>query len=240
MIASALPEQDFRRPGCSDQCKVVRAIVAGIFGRSELLIHDPDTHEQYGALSAMQAGLTLTTQGTVRTGVLEVNVFTRDVRVHGELLELTPTEAAILVYLAKRLGHFCSHDDIHGAVWPQRDRGYTGEVVSDDLHLIRVNVSRLRTRLGADAGPLLVTQRGAGYFLEAVEPGAPATPRPRSGRLGRQLADGQWAESWRACRNCGQTTHAHVGKGFCTRGSCWRAYRQFRVAEHARRAEVTP
>lgn len=208
-------ERSFRQPGCGDGCHVVRAIVAGVFGRSELLLHDPADHELYGALSAMQAGGALVSMNTVETGPLRVNVVNREAYLAGELLNLTPTEAAILTLLARNLGHLVSHDDIVRSVWAWRSDGRPAN--GDDLHVLRCNVSRLRARLGPRAAGLIVTRPGAGLFLDAVPPGGSA--RPRLSRIGAR-----WAKFWDACRSCGGTAYGHAGRGYCHRGGCYTAY----------------
>lgn len=186
MVAQMVPERDFRLPGCGDGCHVVKAIVAGVFGRSELLIHDPEDHELYGAASALQSGIMLPALGRVATGRLEVNLFTREASVDGRPLWLTPNEVALLQYLAERLGRLCPRREIASAVWPWRD--FDGH--NDQYHLLRVNMARIRAKLGEQAADLLVTRCGVGYLLQAIEPGAlpppvPLHPQQRGRRVAR-------------------------------------------------------
>ncbi|MBN2005427.1 MAG: winged helix-turn-helix domain-containing protein [Anaerolineae bacterium] len=91
---------------------------------------------------------------------LEIDLAAGVVRVDRQLVQLSPKEFTLLVYLANRNGEVCSKDDIAAAVWPE----YQAEVFDYQVeNLIR----RLRAKLEPDpANPhLLFTLRGLGYKL---------------------------------------------------------------------------
>ncbi|HET8631457.1 MAG TPA: response regulator transcription factor [Thermomicrobiales bacterium] len=101
-------------------------------------------------------------------GDLRVDFAARRVTVAGAEVHLTPTEYALLTYLATHAGKVATHRLLLNAVWGP---GYT-----DDPGLLRVYVNQLRRKLEADpARPrLIVTDPGVGYRLVAgAEPGAP-------------------------------------------------------------------
>lgn len=195
-LSQALPpaERDLRRPGCTDACQMVKAIVPGRFGRSELLLHDPEAHEEYGQSIAGPFG----GQAYIQTGALVVALIDCSVTVGGRLVNVSPTEWRILRLLAVNLGWVVSSHDLMTIVW--------GPEYVTDTHLIRVNVARLREKLGGCAR-LIKTKCGIGYQLfheppsESADDVAPVRRR--------------WAVEWDACRRCGGTDLPHHGHGFC-------------------------
>lgn len=200
MMATQLaPERDFRGPGCTDACEVVKAIVPGRFGRTELLLHDPDAHEAYGLALACPSLV-------VRTGGLEVDLGMRRVYAFGRHVPLIGREWAILETLARHPGRWFRTLEIVEATWgtawlAQRDPG----------HLARVNISRMRSRL-APIGWLLESDLRLGYRLKVVEPVVserqPETPSSAS----------RWAPKLGldACIECGSAERAHHARGRCT------------------------
>jgi two-component system KDP operon response regulator KdpE len=101
-------------------------------------------------------------------GDLRVDFAARRVTVAGAEVHLTPTEYALLTYLATHAGKVATHRLLLNAVWGP---GYT-----DDPGLLRVYINQLRRKLEADpARPrLIVTDPGVGYRLVAgAEPAAP-------------------------------------------------------------------
>nr|WP_041675198.1 response regulator transcription factor [Ramlibacter tataouinensis] len=78
---------------------------------------------------------------------------------HGQVLELTPREAALLQALGARPGHAVSKERLFELVFP-------GEP-DVQPEAIEVVVYRLRKKL-ADTGVTLMTLRGLGYLLKAA------------------------------------------------------------------------
>lgn len=79
------------------------------------------------------------------------------VEVAGAPVDLTPTEFALLQYLAKRGEHPTRKEELLQAVW-----GYSD---SDNLNLVELAIRRLRTKIERDPSrpERIVTVRGVGY-----------------------------------------------------------------------------
>ena len=101
-------------------------------------------------------------QGTkIVLGDLSIDLETRDVRLAGAEVHLTPTEYALLKYLATNAGKVLTHPMILRAVW--------GAEYADDPHVLRTYINQLRAKLGDDAGAprFIRTDPGVGYrFLD--------------------------------------------------------------------------
>ena len=77
----------------------------------------------------------------------------RQISIQGQHLLLTPIEYGILVILMKHAGRVVSHRELMNSVW--------GEHFSDDYSVLRVNISRLRSKLEVDPRqPRLHPHRG--------------------------------------------------------------------------------
>jgi DNA-binding winged helix-turn-helix (wHTH) protein len=203
MVAERVPERDFRGPGCTDACEVLKAIVPGRFGRSELLIHDPSSHEEYGRITAGP------TNGTVVwTGSLVIDRWARTVASAGRVVRLTEREWSVLDHLARHVGRLCSLAEIVHAVWGS-------EWVPAD-HMVRVNMVRVRQKLG-DNGRLIETRIGFGYRLIIAPPIECATPLV----LVPATRPNGWATLWDRCICCGKTDSPHRSHGRC--GRCGKA-----------------
>ena len=92
-------------------------------------------------------------------GELTIDFATREVRVGGAVVELTPTEYVLLEELARHAGTVMPHQLLLERVW--------GPEYSQDTHYLKVFVSRLRQKLGdaAERPRYLQTQWGTGYRL---------------------------------------------------------------------------
>jgi len=94
-----------------------------------------------------------------KSGDLLVDFTQRQVTMAGKRIELTATEYKLLSYLIQNAGRLSTSDQILEAVWGEE---YIGE------HLIlRVNIARLRNKLGDDAKePKFIASRvGIGYMF---------------------------------------------------------------------------
>jgi DNA-binding response OmpR family regulator len=81
----------------------------------------------------------------------------------GRTIPVTPTEYRLLCCLAQHAGRVVLQDDVLRAVW--------GEAYEGEHHLLRVNVSRLRVKLGegADSARYVATKPGVGYLMPEIE-----------------------------------------------------------------------
>jgi two-component system KDP operon response regulator KdpE len=92
-----------------------------------------------------------------RAGDLEVDFGAHEARLHGERLDLTPTEYKLLYHLVRNAGHVLQHGTLLAKVW--------GREYVDEVDYLRVYVRRLRDKLGDDPDrPRYIrTERGLGY-----------------------------------------------------------------------------
>jgi two-component system KDP operon response regulator KdpE len=90
-------------------------------------------------------------------GDLLVDLERHQATIGGRLVELTPTEFNLLVYLAENAGKVLSHRMILQHVW--------GPEYGQEAEYLRVYVGRLRLKIESDpANPrYLITERGVGY-----------------------------------------------------------------------------
>ncbi len=90
-------------------------------------------------------------------GDITVDMPRHEVRVRGELVELTPIEFNLLVYLMQHAGKVLSHRDILQNVW--------GHEYGHEVEYLRVYTGHLRQKIEQD--PLkpkyILTERGIGY-----------------------------------------------------------------------------
>jgi DNA-binding winged helix-turn-helix (wHTH) protein len=206
-VAESVPDRQFRQPGCGVDCRVLRALLPGQFGRSEILLHDPGAHEDFGRRSA---GWRPDATDVFVTGRLTVDLSRWEASIDGVPVHLSPTELKLLRALAARAGAVVTAPDLYRELWgtPYDDRSGRG----GNAHLIRVMIARLRRRLGPDE-TLVRTVIGIGYRLEVVEPGLTLPAQPRNPFWKRRLTT--WARDWTACRGCGTTERAHKAHGYC-------------------------
>ena len=100
-----------------------------------------------------------------RAGDLEVDFGRQEARLHGERLDLTPTEYKLLYHLVRNAGHILQHGTLLAKVW--------GREYVDEVDYVRVYIRRLRDKLGDDPeSPRYIrTERGLGYrFVGAERP----------------------------------------------------------------------
>jgi DNA-binding winged helix-turn-helix (wHTH) protein len=201
MAVPQLRHEVWRIPGCTEACRAIRVIQPGLLGRAEIVQHDPGSHADWGRLNSSPLG-----EAVVWTGALVIDRLRRTVYVEGREVSLTAREWAILDYLAEHVGRWCSSTEILVACWGS-EWAYGG-------HMFRVNLSRLRYRLGACA-PLLENAHGHGYRLRADSPteNAPIPARPRL-----------WAKAWDRCRDCATTERRHESHGRCA--ACAKRHRR--------------
>jgi two-component system KDP operon response regulator KdpE len=102
-----------------------------------------------------------TGSGVVAFDDVEIDLERRLVRRNGELVPLSRTEWLLLAHLAANAGKVVLHAELLTKVW--------GPEYRDDLQYLRVWVSRVRRRLGMEAGTSgrIRTFQGIGYLLDA-------------------------------------------------------------------------
>lgn len=97
-------------------------------------------------------------------GELVIDTSQHLVTLKGQELKLTPTEYRLLTLFVKSLGRTLLQDYILSQVWGD---GYEGVA-----HLLSVNITRLRSKLGENSRKphFIVTQVGFGYKMPELDP----------------------------------------------------------------------
>lgn len=92
-------------------------------------------------------------------GEIVIDQQKREVRVRGELVDLTPTEYQLLLILAEHAGKVVAHETLLRAVW--------GQEYTKDNDYLKVYIWHLRRKIEVDPrNPrLLITEWGIGYRL---------------------------------------------------------------------------
>jgi two-component system KDP operon response regulator KdpE len=91
-------------------------------------------------------------------GDLEVDIFSHRAALRGRLVDLTPTEEAVLCILARHAGKLVACKHLLRCVW--------GSDSADKLHDLHVYIRSLRRKLDGDGThPVIQTQGSAGYRL---------------------------------------------------------------------------
>ncbi len=98
-------------------------------------------------------------EAVVTVGALTLDGSTYRVTFDGQLLKLGPTEFKLLNYLMSHAERVHSRGQLLDKVW--------GDHVFIEERTVDVHIKRLRESLGAQAGLMLETVRGAGYRLTA-------------------------------------------------------------------------
>jgi DNA-binding response OmpR family regulator len=119
------------------------------------------TEELLARLRALlrRSGAAQAQQAVRSAGAMSLDMRTRQVRIDGRDIAVTPAEFRALERLARNPGETVSHADLALAV--------QGEETDASRNAMEVLVNRLRRKLGQDA---IVTRRGFGYFIAAREP----------------------------------------------------------------------
>jgi len=92
-------------------------------------------------------------------GLLVVDLATRDVRLAGQPVHLTPTEFNLLARLVRSAGQVVTHRQLLSDVW--------GADCVDQTHYLRLYMAQLRAKLEADSTEpqFFLTEPGVGYRL---------------------------------------------------------------------------
>ena len=110
-----------------------------------------------------------------KTGDLILDEATHQVRADGVPVHLSPTEFKLLRHFMANPGRVLTQEEILEGVW-----GYDADVGGD---LVKLNVSRLRRKLGADGRTrdVIQTVPGVGYLFKGAEGGVQREEaRPRT------------------------------------------------------------
>jgi hypothetical protein len=202
-------QEDWRLPGCTEACRIVVAIRPGLLGRAEIVTHDPAAHEAWGR---SHCRIPHGTPLVVETGPIRVDLGRVEVTVDGRAIHMTAVEMRLMLAFARVAGQLASVRSLVVATWGSE---YVLDTPWAYGHLLRVNIARLRARLGR-AGDLITTALGLGYRLELIAPGAQVPAREPLSSGGRPLL-GAWASRFSRCICCGTTRYPHKARGRCSR-----------------------
>ena len=91
---------------------------------------------------------------------LEIDLDSRTVHRHGQVISLAPLEYSLLYHLTSNEGRVMTHSVLLAKVW--------GQEYVDEVDYLKVYIRRLRTKLGEDPqNPELIhTERGVGYIYQ--------------------------------------------------------------------------
>ena len=106
--------------------------------------------------------------GVVLIGALSLDASTYRVSFNEQMLKLGPTEFKLLQYLMSHAERVHSRSQLLDKIW--------GDHVFIEERTVDVHVKRLREALGANAGQMIETVRGAGYRLTAQSVLASSSP----------------------------------------------------------------
>jgi two-component system KDP operon response regulator KdpE len=96
-------------------------------------------------------------------GKLSINYATRQVRILGKPVKLTPIQYKLLCHLIKNQGRVCSSAELIQHVW--------GPNYGDARELLKLSVYRLRSKIEADPSnpEIIFNERGVGYVIRASD-----------------------------------------------------------------------
>ena len=99
-------------------------------------------------------------ENKIKVGDLELDLDKFEVRVRGEIIELTLREFEVLKFLAMQPGQVVTREVLLEKVWGYEYYG--------DIRTVDVTVRRIREKIEKDtsAPKILITKRGVGYYVQ--------------------------------------------------------------------------
>ncbi|UCH42973.1 MAG: response regulator transcription factor [Dehalococcoidales bacterium] len=102
-------------------------------------------------------------EGFFSSGNLRIDFDSREVRVNGDVVKLTPTEYGLLYHLSRNAGRVLTYQALLSKVWSE-DYEY-------ETNLLKLHIHNLRHKLGDNPqNPvMIINERGVGYKLIVSE-----------------------------------------------------------------------
>jgi two-component system KDP operon response regulator KdpE len=100
-----------------------------------------------------------TAAAIIEVGALRIDVPAHEVRLHDEIVKLSPKEFDLLLVLARAAGRVCTHRQLLEKVWGPSHR--------EDVQYLRVYIGQLREKLGDAQGmpKYIINEPAIGYRL---------------------------------------------------------------------------
>lgn len=146
--------------GLGDSQAVVRGLDAGA---DEYVVKPvPNLELRARVRSLLRRGPSSRVSEQLVVGELRLNRLTRRVTQGSFTLDLTPMELRLLEHLMLRAGQIVTRSELHDKVWDMH--------FDPSSNLVDAHIARLRKKLSAaTASAALVTRRGLGFILQAVD-----------------------------------------------------------------------
>ena len=102
-------------------------------------------------------------ENKIVVGDLELDLDKFEVKVRGEIIDLTLREFEVLKFLATQPGQVVTREDLLEKVWGYEYYG--------DIRTVDVTIRRIREKIEVDTSSpkLLITKRGVGYYLSSKD-----------------------------------------------------------------------
>ena len=126
----------------------VKANLRKVDVNSDLLITEPDSNNQKK-------------DSKIVVGELELDLDKFEVKVRGEIIDLTLREFEVLKFLSTQPGQVVTRETLLEKVW--------GYEYFGDIRTVDVTVRRIREKIERDTSmpKILITKRGVGYYISA-------------------------------------------------------------------------
>jgi DNA-binding response OmpR family regulator len=147
--------------GSDDSAAIVRGLDAGADGYVVKPISNVELRARVRSL--MRRGPASRVSEQLVLGELKLNRLTRRVTKGSQELGLTPMELRLLEHFMLHAGEVVTRSELHEKVWDMH--------FDPSSNLVDAHVARLRKKLNEGKEVVsLVTRRGMGFVLEAIEP----------------------------------------------------------------------
>ena len=158
--------------GLDDSAAVVRGLDAGA---DEYVVKPvPNQELRARVRSLLRRGPSSRVSEQLVVGEIMLNRLTRRATKGSSAIDLTPRELKLLEHLMMHAGEIVTRSQLHENVWDMH--------FDPSSNLVDAHVARLRKKLSAATSSVeLVTRRGIGFILSAVEAGAPSGGQDKLG-----------------------------------------------------------